>query len=332
MIQQLEQRIGALPGITNAGVTNRLPVRDLGYQVGVAIEGRPDLAGDKRPTALYRTATPGFFRAMQMRFIAGHGFDSTDAAGTPPVAVVSEAFANAMWPGQNAIGKHVTEAWSGVPLSRTVIGVLGDARLVGPTAQPPIALWVPYAQAGSGQGATVFVVRSQMPPATVVQATRRLVHETDARLAVGRTQTMDDAVNVALATPLQLRFFFTVFAALAMTLGAVGVFGLVSYAVARRRAECAVRMALGASPAIIRREVLAFGLSPVVVGVAIGCLVAVVGARVLSGVLYGITPGDVTSFGAAAGVLLLAGVCASVVPAIRASRMNPAEALRADSA
>ena len=328
LYEKLVQRVAALPGVATAGLMNRLPVRDLGYQTGMTVEGHPDLVGARKPTSLYRTADPALFRTLGMRIIAGRGIDSTDVDGSMPVAVVSESFASAMWPGQSALGKHVTEGWSGRPISRTVVGVLRETRLTGLTTKSPFALWVPFAQAGSGQAAVVLVVKSTAPSATIMPAVRRAISATDSRLTLARTQTMEDAMETSYAAPLRLRFFFTVFAALALAIGAIGVFGVVSYAVARRRAEFAVRMALGATPRVVGREVLRFGLAPVAVGVAIGSLAAIGGTRLVSGFLYGIMPTDPASFAVAGGTLLSVGALAALLPAVRAGRTNPADALR----
>jgi putative ABC transport system permease protein len=329
---ELLTRIGALPGVASAGLINRLPVRDLGYQTGMTIEGRPELTGTRKPTSLYRTATPGLFRALGMHIVAGRGVDSTDVDGSSPVAVVSESFANAMWPGQNPLGKHVTESWSGQKVSRTVVGVMRETHLTGLTTKSPFALWVPLAQSGSSQVGGVLVVKSSTPAATIMPAVRNAVGATDSRLAIARSQTMQDAVDTALSAPLRLRFFFTMFAALALSLGAIGVFGVVSYAVARRRAEFAVRMALGATPRTVGREVLRFGLAPVVIGVAAGSLAAIGGMKLVRGFLYDVAPTDGVSFGLAAVALLAVGALAALLPAVRAGRTSPAEALRADSA
>ena len=326
--EDLLKRVGALPGVSSAGYVNRLPVRDLGYQTGMTIEGRPDLSGARKPTSLYRTATPALFRALGMRIVAGRGIDSTDVDGSLPVAVISESFASAMWPGQTAIGKRLTESWSGTKVSRTVVGVARETRLNGLTAKSPFALWVPFAQAGSGPVGAVLVVKSGAPAATIMPVVRRAVAETGSRLAIARSQTMQDAVETAFAAPLRLRFFFTTFAALALALGAIGVFGVVSYAVARRRAEFAVRMALGATPRMVGHDVLRFGVAPVGIGVAAGCLAALGAARLVSGFLYGVVPTDGESFAIAATTLLSVGVIATLLPAVRAGRTNPADALR----
>lgn len=321
-------RVAALPGVTSAGLTNRLPVRDLGYQSVVAIEGRPDLMGPNRPNSLYRTASPGFFRTMGMRVISGRSIDSTDEAAATPVVVITESFARAMWPGKSALGKHITDTWSGRPIERAVVGVLHELRLTSMTKDGPFAMWVPIEQ--STATSSVLVVRSSAPAALVMPAVRRAISEMDPRTAFARSQTMEDAVAMSLAAPLRLRFFFTLFGSLALMLGAIGVYGIVSYAVARRRSELAVRMALGATPQNVATNVVRFGVAPVALGVLSGSVAALAAGRLVSGFLYGIAPTDAWSFASAGGTLLFAGALASIVPAVRAARTSPAEALRSD--
>ena len=319
-------RVAALPGVTHAGMTNRLPLRDLGYQGTVGVEGRPDLDGAKRPNALYRTATPGFLAAMGMRLVAGRGIDSTDDTGLP-VVLINESFARRMWPGQSAIGKHIIDRWGSAPITRMVIGVVHETRMTSLVAESPFTMWVPLEQAPPAQGG-VLVVRSAAPPAAMMPLIRRTITDLNNQVAMSRVETMDEVESTALAAPLRLRFFFSGFAALALALGGIGVYGAVSYAVARRRAEFAVRMALGASPSVVLREVLALGLKPVVFGVAVGSFAAAGASRLASGVLYGVAPTDPMSFTVAAVVLMTAGVGAAFVPALRAGRTNPVEALR----
>ncbi len=319
-------RTEALPGVTHVGMTNRLPLRDPGYQLTVNVEDRPDLAGAKRPNTLYRTASPGFLAAMGMHLAAGRGIDSTDAGG-PPVVLIDESFARRMWPAQSAIGKRITEHWGPEPVTRTVVGVVRVTHMTTLIAESPFTMWIPLEQAPVQQGG-VLVVRSATPAAAVMPLIRREIAALNSRVAVSRVQTMDDVESTALAAPLRLRFFFSAFAALALSLGAIGVYGAVSYTVARRRAELAVRMALGASPGVVLREVFVVGVTPVAFGVGAGSFAALGASRLVSGVLYGVGPNDIVSFSAAALVLLIAGAAAALLPAVRAGRTNPVEALR----
>jgi putative ABC transport system permease protein len=319
-------RVTTQPGVKQAGMTNRLPLRDLGYELTVTVEDRPDLAGAKRPNSLYRTATPGFLAAMGMRLAAGRGIDSTDASGSP-VVLISESFARRMWPGHSAIGEHITEHWGPEPVTRTVVGVVRETHMTALTSESPFTMWIPLEQAPVRQGG-VLVVRSAAPPAVVMPLIRREIAALNSQVAVSRVQTMDDVESTALAAPLRLRFFFSAFAALALSLGAIGVYGAVSYAVAQRRAEFAVRMALGASPGTVLREVLVVGITPVVVGVGAGTVAALGASRLISGMLYGVPPTDLVSFSVSALALLIAGAAAAFLPALRAGHTNPVEALR----
>jgi len=319
-------RVAAQPGVKQAGMTNRLPLRDLGYELAVTVEDRPDLAGARRPNSLYRTATPGFLAAMGMRLVAGRGIDSTDADGAP-VVLISESFARRMWPGRSAIGEHITEHWGPDPVTRTVVGVVRETHMTTLTAESPFAMWIPLEQAPVQQGG-VLVVRSAAPTAVVMPQVRREIAALNSQVAVSRVQTMDDVESTALAAPLRLRFFFSAFAALALSLGAIGVYGAVSYAVAQRRAEFAVRMALGASPGTVLRQVLVGGITPVVFGVAAGSVAAVGASRLISGILYGVPATDLVSFSVSALALLIAGAAAAFLPALRAGHTNPVEALR----
>ena len=319
-------RVAALPGVKQAGMTNRLPLRDLGYELPVLVEDRPDLVGAKRPNSLYRTATPGFLAAMGMRLAAGRGMDSTDASGSP-VALMSESFARRMWPGRSAIGEHITEHWGPEAVTREVVGVVRETHMTALTLDPPFSMWIPLEQAPVRQGG-VLVVRSVAPATVVMPLIRREVAALNSQVAVARVQTMDEVESTALAAPLRLRFFFSAFAALALLLGAIGVYGAVSYAVARRRAEFAVRMALGASPGTVLRHVLVVGITPVAIGVGAGSVAALGASRLISGILYGVHPTDLVSLSVAAVALLIAGAAAAFLPALRAGHTNPVEALR----
>jgi predicted permease len=322
-------RVSALPGVEAAGLTNRLPLRDGGYQGTVTIEDRPDLAGKARPNALYRTVTSDYFKAMGMRLLAGRGIEATDEATTLPVVVINESFAKQMWPGQSAIGKHITSAYSGAPISRTVVGVLREPRLDKVTGASPFATFVPLDQHASAADGGVLVVRVAGNPANVMPQVRRIVSELNPQIALTRAETMQQVVDGSLAQPIRLRFFLTLFAALALALGAVGVYGVVSYAVERRRGEFGVRLALGASPSRVQRDVLRSGLAPVVAGTGVGLVMAVALGQALNRFLYGVSSSDPASFGIAAGALLVAGALAALVPASRAGRTNPIDALRA---
>ncbi len=326
-LRDVVARTAALPGVTGAGLVNRLPVRDGGYQGVVQIEGRPDLDGANRPNALYRLVTPGFFPAMGMRIVEGRGIDSTDGANTLPVTVVSESFARRMWPGQVAIGRHVTTGWTGTMVSREVVGVARETRMTNMTGEIPLAMYVPFEQSNP-KGGAVLAVRTTGSVSAVAEQVKRIAAQLDPLVAISDIESMDVVVAQALAQPLRLRFFLGIFASLAILLSAVGVYGTVRYAVARRRAEFGILLALGASPSRVFGGVVRGALAPVALGAACGVGGTLLMSRALQGFLYGVAPTDAASFGAAIGALLVAAVVAALGPALGASRASPAESLR----
>ncbi len=329
-LRDVVTRVSALPGVQAAGLTNRLALRDGGYQGPVTVEDRPDLADKQRPNSLYRTATPGYFRAMGFWMLEGRGIDSTDVASSLPVTVINESFARKMWPGRSAIGRRIGTGWSGTLVFRTVVGVIREARLTGVTGDPPFAMFVPQEQHTTPNPGGVLVVRTTGDPTMLIPQVRAIAGGLDPQVAVARVSTLEQVVDGALAEPLQLRFFMGLFAALALTLGAVGVYGVVSFAVMRRRSEYGVRLALGASPSRVRWGVLRDGLAPVSLGVVLGVGAALVTGRALDRFLFGVSPLDPGSYLAAAGALLLAGGAGALIPAVRAARTSPARALRSE--
>jgi predicted permease len=321
-------RVQALPGVTSAGLTNRLPVRDGGWQGPTGIEGRPDLADAQRPNSLIRTATPDYFRTLGISVRSGRGIEATDRAGGPLVALVSESFARRIWPDGGPIGKRIQVA--GVNAAwRTIVGVVEETRMTSMTGEIPFTLYLPHEQFG-GLVSVTIVVKADVAPSALFAGVRRIVDELNDGVAVARMGTMESVVRLSLAEPLRLRFFLGLFAALALLLGSVGVYGVVSYAVARRRAEFGIRLALGAPPGRLLADVVRHGMIPVVLGVVAGLLASLALAGLLRGFLYDVSPRDMPSLVVAGGALLLAGILAAVLPAWRAAAISPVEALRAD--
>ena len=328
--QAVLERVEALPGVTRAGFTNRLPVRDGGWQGSVNIEGRADLGGAQRPSTLYRAATPDYLATLGIQVRAGRGIEATDRADGALVALVSESFARKIWPNESAIGKRVSFGGAQVPW-RTVVGVVEETRMISMMGETPLTLWIPLSQMPWGTSAgAVLVVKGTADPASTITTVRSIVADLDRGVAIARTGTMKSVVNVALSEPLQLRFFLGLFGALALLLGAVGVYGVVSYAVTRRRAEFGIRMALGAAPGRVLGLVVSGGMMPVVIGAFAGVLSSIAMSRLVRGFLYEVSPTDSVSLVAASGIVLLAGVVAALVPAWRAGSVSPVEALRSD--
>lgn len=328
--QEAVRRVTALPGVHSAGLVVRLPIRDGGWQGPVTVESRPDLTGAARPNSFWRMVTPGYFTAIGIELRQGRGFDERDREGTLLVTVVSETFARRMWPGEDPIGKRIA---TGISLGHewlTVVGVVEDARLVSVTDDHPPVMYVPMAQAAFFGDGQVLVVRREQAATDLIPQIRALVRDIDPRVAVSRASSMEEVVAGAMAEPLRLRFFLMLFAALGLILGTVGVYGVVSYAVTRRRSEFGIRMALGATSSNVLTVVVRRGMVPVAVGVAGGIAASLAMSRLLAGFLYDVAPTDPTSLVGAATTLLLTGIGAAVIPAWRAGRVSPVEVLRVE--
>jgi len=326
--QQVAQQVAAVPGVENVGLINRLPIRDGGYQGTIEVEDRPDLEGPSRPNSAFRIVTPDLFAALDIEIVEGRGIERTDQAGAVPVAVVNETFARAMWPGESALGRRIGA--SNASGMFEVVGVIRNVAVHDLVSEAPMAAYYAWDQVQSGVDNGVLVLDTGLEPTSLASAIRQVVGEVDSRGVVGAVATMNDVVDSGMAENLRLRFFLTLFSGLGLILGTIGVYGVVSYAVEQRRAEFGIRMALGAQPQRLLSEVVRVGMVPVVLGTVTGVVASLGASRLLSSFLFDIAPTDPTSFAAAAGILLGAGVFAASVPAIRASRTDPAVALRAE--
>jgi putative ABC transport system permease protein len=324
--QELLQRLGSTPGVKNAGAEGG------GANVFFQPEGQPPAAPGQEPTASYKIITPEFLRAMGTGLVAGREFSARDAEGTTPVAIVSETVARRYWPHSSPVGSHLTVLArvysgqsSGAAQPLEIVGVVKDVRnddLWNPEAD----LYVPFQQ--HPVPSVFLVVRTAVPPMTVVPAVREAVLALDKEQPVNYIRTMGEIMSQTYGA---IRFPMTlvwIFAALALVLSAVGIFGVMSYTVSRRTQEMAIRMALGASRRQVLRLVLREGLRVTALGVAVGLVAAVALSRVMAGYVYGITSTDPLTLIGASLLLALVALFASYLPARRATRVNPMTALR----
>ncbi|MEQ9397644.1 MAG: ABC transporter permease [Longimicrobiales bacterium] len=326
---RIVERTEALPGVTAAGLINRLPLRDGGFQAGIELEGRPDLVGEQRPTAYFRTVTPGALDALGVTAARGRDLAASDDEGSLSVALVNESFVRSFWPESEAVGRHFTTSFF-ASTEWQVVGVLPDVAIDGLLSEVRPAGYHPWDQVAASTGSGVLVVRATGDPMALAGPVRSLVATIDPRAAVGTVTTMDDVVDSAMAEALRLRFFLLLFSALGLVLGAVGIYGVVSYAVERRRTEFGIRMALGARPRRLLSEVVRRGMAPVALGVAGGVAVSLVAARTVASFLYEIAPTDPVSLLVAVLALLAAGTAATLIPAVRATRTPPGVSLRSE--
>ena len=331
---QVLQRVRSLPSVVSAGVIDDIPLDGNGSHQPIAIEGRPVVAMSEQPEVDVRLASPGYMSAMRIPILRGRDLNDTDVAGRPGAVLISQSMARQFWPNEDAIGKHLTLTFS-PDLPREVVGIVGDVKLDGlDQTRPAVALYssldqvsVP-AMGGWRSFPMILVVRTATSPAAVVSAVTDAVHQVDADIPLRNILTMDDVV----ATSLQQQRFDTwllgAFAGLALILAAIGIYSVLSYSVKRRVGEIGIRMALGARLGDVLRMVIIEGMKPTLLGLAIGVIAALAFGRVMSSLIYQIAPRDPLTFLTVTVLLGAVGFLATVIPAYRASKVDPMVALR----
>lgn len=327
--ERLLARARGLPGVESVVLTNRLPLRDGGYQASVGIDDKPALQGENRPNALYRPMSAGAFETLGAELVEGRPLLESDRQGTPIVSVINETFARRVWGDESPIGKTFSHGFfSG---SARVVGVVADMAATDLVGAPPMTAYYAWDQTERGAAGAILVARAGSgDPEELAAPLRTLITELEPRAAVGRVAAMEDALEAEMAEALRLRFFLGLFSLLGIVLGSVGVYGVVSYSVQRRHGEYGIRLALGAGPSRVLATVLRRGLLPVAVGIVAGTLTALLATRLLAGFLFEVPTWDPMSMGTAAAILLASGVAAALVPALRAAVTDPATALRSD--
>ncbi|MGH7481513.1 MAG: ABC transporter permease [Longimicrobiales bacterium] len=329
-IDELSRRLEALPGVREVGnVSGGVP---LGPSVNVTSftrADRPPPEPGQAPSAVIRAVDPGFFETLDIGMIRGRGFTETDRQGAQPVVVVNQALVDAVFGGEDPIGKQIELGINfgfAEDAPRTVVGVFPALRTLNVQSEPLPELWLPYAQAGAGS--TTFLLHSGTTPAATLRAARDVVLGMDRDVAQIRPGAMADLLGEQLARPRFLFLLLSLFAVLAVVLAAVGIYGVVAYVVARRTREIGVRMALGASRRKVLVLVLRQGMKPAALGIGLGLAGALLGARIMEGLLYGIATTDPMTFVIVPILLLGVTGAACLLPARRAARIPPATALR----
>jgi predicted permease len=332
VLSAIHERVRQLPSVTAAGASVRLPL----YVVGpglptetMAIEDRPSADAGQEPWAITQIVTPGYFEALRIRLLAGRTFDARDAAVATPVAVVSRSTARAYWPDQDATGKRV-RLGGGNPDQPwlTVVGVVDDVRPVDPTSPQVRHLYLPLAQ--SPVRALTYFVSTPDDPTTRVQEIRQAVHDMDVGLPVLDLRPLASVIDDQLNGQRLVGASLQVIAAIAIALAVTGVYSLVAFASARRRREIAIRMAMGGTRRAIVGALLLQTLRPALIGVAVGLVMSALASRALALILFGVNPLDPVVYGGAALGLTMAVVLASSAPALRATRLDAAAALRCE--
>jgi predicted permease len=321
-------RLRALPGVDSAAAVTLRPLwGTVGMDWPFTVEGQSKTDAERNPLLNFETVTPGYFRTMGIH-LRGRDFDEQDREGRPGVAIVSETFARRYWPGRDPIGQRLKvplppteyhDAWL------TVIGVAGDARYR-ELAASRLDFYMSHRQ--SDHRAQHLVLRTRAESAGLAASVLRVLRELDPEQPAPRIVPLRDAVSEALGTPRFAARVLSAFAAVALLLAALGLYGSVAYSVGRRTREIGVRVALGARPRHIAGLVFREGLLPALAGIVLGTALALQTAQLIAGLLFGVGPSDVTTLASAAALLTLTAVLASALPARRATGIAPVVALR----
>jgi len=334
---RLFDRLKTLPGVEVVGAVAGLPLASTRGDWGVTVEGYVPPIGDRGNPADMQVASADYFRAMGIPLKGGRFLTSSDREGTPPVIIINEAMARRYWAGRDPVGKRMILRAEGDSAWRTVVGVVGDVHHRGLTQAPRPEMYLPdmqlfYTAPDSVVGARAMTItlRVRGNPDIYAGPVRRVLAETDAGLAVSEVRSLADVVSRSIAAPRFTAALLGVFAALALALAAVGIYGVVSFVVAQRTAELGIRVALGASAADVLRLVVGQGMRPVLIGLTAGLLAALALGRLLNGFLYNVAETDPGTYAAVTLVLAAVAALACYLPARRASRVDPMVALRAE--
>jgi len=323
---RLMETLATTPGIESVGAVSSLPLNPVGidYDMPVIIEGRPKPRVGEEPQADFRMATPDYFRTMRVALTSGRLFTEFDGPDSGPVMIINDTMARQMFPGEDPIGQRVLLYGK----AREIVGVVASVKHHGFSRDPRPEMVVPNRQFQLG-GMTI-VARSRLDPSVLGATITRAVHAIDSELPVSRVRTMNEYQSASVAQPRFTALLLAGFAALAMLLALVGVYGVMAYTVSQRTREIGVRIALGADRQDVVWMVVRHGVALAGIGIVIGLLGAAAGTRVMERLLFGVSATDPLTFLAAAVALGLASIAATCVPALCAARVAPVTALRCE--
>jgi predicted permease len=326
--QRLLPRIWALPGVVSASAGWPLPMSNSSAAISFNVVGRPVAKGDE-PSESMGVALPYYFQTMKVPLIAGRFLDERDGLSGPPTIVINQAFAAKYFPNENPVGRHMQVRLGDDVFNqpvREIVGVVGNIKRMGLTAEADPQYYLPYAQAVVTN--PFLVVRTRLDPESMQHAITAAVHEFDKSMPVYQVSTLERYISNSTAQPRFQAFLLASFASVGLILSAIGLYGLLSYIVVQRTCEIGLRMALGAQRSDVLRMIIRRGLLLALIGAAVGLAVSAVITRLLSEMLFHVQPTDPLTFTVTAALLLLTGFVASGLPAYRAARLDPIRTLR----
>jgi putative ABC transport system permease protein len=334
-------RVSRLPHVGAAGISSQVPLAGGGAESSIIPEGAPLDPNHPGPGCTFGTVSGGYFQSMGIALLRGRIFDEHDGAGNPPVIVVDETAAQALWPGQDPLGKRVAFEYRGnsvadpQPVWREVVGIVRRVHhydLTGNSASSArVQVYVPYTQPpiySPPQPSMALMVRSAGDPAALTASIRHEVAAMDAELPVFQIRTMSEYVDSTLEQPRLSMAVLAAFGALALLLATVGIYGVLSYSVSQRTREIGIRMALGATRGSVLRGILREGALISAAGVVVGVAGSLASMRFIGNLLFGVSPTDLATYVAIPSVLFAVALCATLIPARRATKVDPIVALR----
>ena len=329
--QQVLERIEAVPGVKSAAAVSFIPLTLARGRKGFTIEGRAPSAPGQIPMAAYNLVTPGYFGTMRVPLLQGRDFSWSDSPQNQPVVTINQAMATAYWPNEDPIGKRIRQ---GGPDDAefpwlTITGVVADVREFDPMTEPEPTIYFPIAQFADARGILRdWVVRTDNDPKAIAANVRAAVWDVDKDLPVTRIRTMEEVRSAAVVSPRLNLLLFGFFAALALILASVGIYGVTAYSVVQRTREIGIRMALGASRGDVVRIVVSQGVRLATIGVLLGLIGAFALTRLMTSMIYGVSSSDPATFLVVAFLLASVALPACYIPARRAMRVDPIVALR----
>ncbi len=320
------QQVDALPGVEASGSISWLPLTGLGAATSFIVIGQPRPPTGLEPVTDVRVISHEYLKSMSVPLLKGRLLNEQDPADAKGRVVINDAMARKYWPGEDPIGKHIQIHWDDI--EDEVIGVVGDVKHTGLDGEVrPMTYW-PYAR--NPYGTMTIAVRTAREAGSVVNAIAGIVRQMDPELVVANTKTMEEVVADSVAQRRLTMLLLTIFAGAALLLAAVGIYGVIAYSVTQRTQEIGIRMALGAQRGDVLRMIVGQAMTLTAAGIVSGAIGAFLLTRVMTGLLFNVTPGDPLTFVAVALVLSLVSAFASYVPGRRATRVDPVIALRAE--
>jgi predicted permease len=321
---ELMRRIATAPGVIAAGASKTMPLFGGGEPYGFSIQDAGRGTVEVTPTSGTYIVTSGYFQALRIPLTSGRTFDLKDLADHSPVVIINQQLARKYWPGEDPVGKFLHLGNSANKLQ--VIGVVGDVHNEGLSQESGTAVYFPESLAP--RGALNVFVRTTGDPLSAAAAIRRIIHDFEPDQAINDIATLEQVMHETVSQPRFLSAVLSAFGGTALLLASVGIFGVISYNVRQRTREIGVRMALGADRRNVLLMILHRALLLIAVGLGVGLVLAMLSGRLLAGMLYGVSPSDPMALAAAVGLLGSVAIFAALMPALRATQVDPIVALR----